>query len=335
MRTAAQSQILELIGQTLLGQKIPASEVWNQLMITRSPYHLDPVQLSVQYGPAAYQQAVLEQLQQELTSSDSAEAISRRLFNIDMAKRNAGISSNISGISMPPPINYPIAPDIHYKRQYKRSKKDDIATPSAPGGTVVEYINLPNTPMMDWDLPGPSHVQESITDVTNLGHLEDLLRSYISNHPEANMQVYQTPGGYRAWEVGTPSTVAEFKPRHEELHVDPLYTQVGMEPHINDPDPDRYIVQGIPTDPPGFRSRISHKPGRVDWVAQPIFRMAGAEAADNPRSAQLVDQLHDEPIRRHYLGASGVSPDAMVALQEQMPYASQTLQKELRRRFRL
>ena len=335
MRTAAQSQILELIGQTLLGQKIPASEVWNRLMITKSPHMLDPLQLSAQYGTPAYQQAVLEQIQRGLTDPRNDKLISERLFNIDMARRNAGIPSNISGITTPTTHHFPIAPDIHYRNSYYKRSNDSIATPNAPGGAVVEFINLPNTPMMDWDLPGASHPEQVATNVANLGDLEDVLRSYIDNHPEANLQVYQTPGGFRAWEVGTPMTTAQFEPRHEELFTDPIHAKVGREAHINEPNPERYFVNGVPIDPPGHRARISHKPGRVDWVAQPVFNMAGAERAVDPRSTQLVNQLHDEPIRRHYLGASGVSPDAMVALQEQMPYASQTLQKELRRRFRL
>jgi len=329
MRTAAQSQeILELIGQALFGQKIPASEVWNQLMMTRSPYLLDPVQLSVQYGPAVYQQAVLEQLQRELTKGD--RNVYERLVNHDMAMRKTGIPSNASRIARPPTSLYPIAPDITYKRQYKPIRGQ---APGTPGGTVLEFLNLANVPMMDWDTPGPSHADKNVT-VGHVGDVEDLVRSYVKNHPQSNLQVYQTPGGFRAWETGVPMTVEEFQPSYKELKVDPDYADIGLTSGVRT-QPEHFAAQGITLDPPGFRSRISHKPGRVDWVAQPIFKIQGTEATPDPRSLQLIKQLHDDPIKRHYLGASGVSPDAIAALQEHLPYASQTLQKELRRRFRL
>ena len=334
MRTAAQSQeILELIGQALFGQKIPASEVWNQLMMTKGPHLLDPVQLSAQYGPAVYQQAVLEQLQRELARGD--RNVYPKLVNHDMAMRLAGIPSNVSGIAQPPTAYFPIAPDIHYKRTYRtRRLPDGYPIKGSPGGTVMEILNLSNVPMMDWDVKGPSHDNHNVTSVENLGDLEERLRPYVQNHPDSFLQVYQTPGGFRAWELGGPATVEQFQPNYAELDVDPDYSRIGLKPGPWN-QPETFASRGITIDPPGFRSRISHKPGRVDWVAQPIFEMTGAEAEANPRSTQLVRQLHDEPIRRHYLGTSGVSPDAMVALQKQMPHASQTLQKELRRRFRL
>jgi hypothetical protein len=334
MRTTAQSQeILELIGQTLLGQKIPASEVWNQLMMTKSPNLLDPVQLSAQYGPAIYQQAVLEQLQREMARGD--RNVYPNLVRHDMAMRMAGIPSNVSRIAQPPTTYFPIAPDIHYKRAYRTLRHPDgYPVPGSPGGTVMEILNLSNVPMMDWDVKGPDHADRNVTSVKNLGDLEERLRPYVQNHPDSFLQVYQTPGGFRAWELGGPATVEQFQPNFEELDVDPDYSSIGRKPGPKR-QPETFASRGITIDPPGFRSRISHKPGRVDWVAQPIFEVKGAEADPNPRSVQLIEQLHDEPIRRHYLGESGVSPDAMVALQKQLPHASQTLQKELRRRFRL
>ena len=211
----------------------------------------------------------------------------------------------------------PLADDAFYKRQTK-------ASPTGGPSTDWEFIKLTDTPMMDWDVPDPYHKNPVATTIQNLGDVEQLTRDYVSNHPESSLRIYQTPGGYRAWELGEQMTPLQFNPRFTELNVDPFYAQISQETPTNPNE-----------GPAGFNSRISHKPGRTDWVAQPIMELKGSKSIQSPRSQELVKTLHDDPIRKMYLGSNGVSPDAIEVLKQQLPTVSKALERELIRRFKL
>ena len=83
---------------------------------------------------------------------------------------------------------------------------------------------------------------------------------------------------------------------------------------------------------PVFSSRISAKPGRTDWVAQPMLTVRGRNALPDPVSLSRVETFHDGPIARNFL-AHGVSPEALRMLAAQLPTASQQLRREVVGRF--
>lgn len=304
---------------------VPVSQIWDQHIIPRDSYLLDPVALAIQAGDPRYIAAA--QKVAEFSQSLREHPIDRGSAVLDMFLRGMGLDTNLSGLNSPPALTYPIEPGVEYKRQ--------VLTPRANGGqkqvrapgAEVEFIRFQDTPMADWDLPGPDHRDVNAT-VRNLGDVEELARSYIKAHPESILRLYQTPGGFRAWELGERMGAQDFQPRFEELNVDGDYARISINPSTK-------TLDDIPLASPGFASRISHKPGRVDWVAQPLTDLAGAEAVGDPVSIQRIRTYHDEPIRRAYLGGQGASPDAMARLQEQLPSASPMLRRTLAQRFRL
>ena len=231
------------------------------------------------------------------------------------------LGSNLSGARKPQATRVRVAPDATYKIQ----PKAPAAFPSLGGkrgaSTDMEFIRLANTPMMDWDKPDQYHMDRNVT-VRNLADVEDIARGYVKQHPESMLQLYLSPGGYRAWELGEAMTPKEFAPRFEELQVDPDYARLSQTPP--------------PSEGEGFASRISHKPGRIDWAAQPLTVIAGERAIPNSRSVQLVETMHDKPIKKAYLtDGLGASSHAMQALKDELPGLSASMARELKRRFHL
>lgn len=323
MRTAGSNpDVLNLIRLLVSVDPEPAGEIWDQFFRPKQDFLIDPVAMAERYGSPISQKVVAntaawEQQRHEQPIDGGAAAL-------DMLLRKVGIQSNLSGFGNPPTVRYPIANDIHYKRQFKPLTGPARRDSKQPG-TIVEYVGFTDTPMMDWDLPGPSHVDRNVT-IRNLGDVEDLIQDYVSRHPDSRLQLYQTPGGFRAWETSERMNTQEFQPRFEELKVDPDYALLSNTGFGR-------TVRGIPIDPPTFRARVSHKPGRTDWVAQPIATFSGSEAMPDPRSLAVISSFHDEPIRKRYLTQNGANPAAIRSLQQQLPTASATLQAQLRNRF--
>lgn len=320
MRLAGQKpELLQVIKYLIGSKQVPQDQVWQSFAEPRQ-FLIDPVALSQAYGTPASQDVVRNTAAWE--AGRAQQPVDLGSAYLDLYLRGLGIKSNLSGLANIPTAYYPISDEVHYKRQFKPA---GMGADSNQRGTVVEFVNLPNTPMMDWDTPGPYHADRNAT-VRHLGDVEELIQNYVTAHPDSKIQLYQTPGGFRAWEVGERMGVTDFKPRFEELKVDPDYaliSQTGLGRTVN----------GVDIDPAGFRSRISHKPGRTDWVAQPIASFGSG--LPDPTSRQLVRQLHDEPIRQAYLGNQGVNADAIAALKEHLPTASQVLQQQLLNRFGL
>ena len=226
------------------------------------------------------------------------------------------LGTNLSGARKPPLTRVDIADDASYKVQAKGPSGGQRGA-----STDIEFIRLANTPMMDWDRPDQYHMDRNVT-VRNLGDVEDMARNYVQAHPESMLQLYLSPGGYRGWELSEAMNPKAFAPRFDELNVDPDYARIAQSPMWGDPS--------------GFASRISHKPGRTDWAAQPLTVISGDQAIPNSRSIELVERLHDRPIRQAYLtDGYGASADAMTALQTEIPNVSNTLAKELQARFHL
>lgn len=308
--------VLDALKALISGGQAPAAELWAQLHEPRSSYLIDPVNASARYGSPAHQEVVQGGAQWEAQQGQTM--VDLGAATTDLFLKTLGIDTNLSGLRNPPTAHYPIADGISYKRQFKPGN-------NTAGGTVVEFLNFADTPMADWDVAGPSHRDANVT-VRHLGDVEELVRDYVQQNPRSLMQLYLTPGGFRAWDVGERMSAQDFQPRFQQLQVDPDYALLST-------NTSGRSVNGIAIDPAGFRSRISHKPGRTDWVAQPLTTIAGTEALPDPVSRRRVVELHDNPIRQHYLGSGGASPDAMAALQQQLPAASAALQNELRRRF--
>lgn len=302
---------MRLAIQKLLSDKqVNPYDVSPDLYKRRDSYNLDPIQSAILLGSSPD------------TITKLAKIIAYRQSRLDRTVDEGALmldrlmGSNLSGVKSPPTSLMQIAPDATYKIQPRPA-------PRSVGGpaTEIEFIRLMKTPMMDWDKPDAYHMDRNVT-VRNLGDVEDMAREYVKDNPKSMMQLYLTPGGYRAWEIGESMTPTEFQPRFESLNVDPGYAFLSVNP--NQPDTE------------GFASRISVKPGRVDWAAQPLTVIKGAEAIANPRSKLLVDILHDDPIRRAYLtDGLGASKDAISALKQELPGVSQTMAEEMMRRFKL
>lgn len=358
MRIAGQLENLSSTLQSLINE--PSSQAWNRNLRPQGGYLIDPVLVSTRYGNDLHQQIVL--LSALLEQYGDAQPVNRFAAGLDMlARQSLDQSSNISGIGSPESSYYPIAPNIHYSRQYKpvsgRNTKDNVTT----AGKMVEFINLTDIPMMDWDIPGPSHQGPSVT-VRNLGDVEELIRDHLARNPESALRLYQTPGGFRAWEIARRMNPLEFKGDAKALKVDPMYRGLAlMSGSVNHPmrkdgrNPLKMALtehglfhnpflsealhrqDAVKLDPPGFRSRISAKPALTksgyregDYAAQPLMTFTGRDAITDADSVDIIRTMHDDPIEKAYLGPTGVNPEAFQQLAPQLKTASRgTAQKIL------
>lgn len=291
------------------GRQVSPFDVEPPIYIPRRQLNLDPMAAAVSLGSSSDELIAI------------ADAMARRNDRLTQTVDEGALAfdqllgTNMSGARKPPFTRVRLSDDATYKVQAKGVTGHD--GPS----TDLEFIRLKQTPMMDWDKPDQYHRDANVT-VRNLADVEAMAREYVKAHPESMLDLYLTPGGYRAWDLGEVMTPREFRPRFEELNVDPGYAYLSRAPYDGDS--------------PGFASRISAKPGRVDWAAQPLTTISGRLAYPDPRSAQLVETLHDRPIRQAYLtDGYGASKDAMAALKEELPGVSKTLAREIKRRFHL
>ena len=282
----------------------------SQVFVPRTSYAIDPTQvadiLTNQYSSTDLQ-SKLRSL--ELKAFDLSQLVNERSISRGQSPQEIGIQ---------------IAPDVFYKRQQRKNQNVPKGTRWGPG-TEVEFMQLKNTPMLDWDTPDPIHPDASVT-VQNLGDVEEIIRDYTSKNPKSMMRLYQTPGGYRAWQLGMESTAQQYAPDLTQMLVDPNYVKYNQ--YTNQRLSNGAIQNA------GFNSRVSHKPGRVDWVAQPIAEFRGSEAMPIERSVELVKLMHDNPIQRTYLSQGGTA-QAVDLLKQHLPTASQVLQQEISRRLGL
>jgi len=309
--------LLQLLSNSLTqADSIPARELWQESYPAPKQWLIDPVEVAASNPDPRYLQAVQSVLQRAEAAGD--KPVDLGALAMDAALQRVlpgGLRTNISSArSGPPVISVPIDDGVVYRREKRNSTSE-----GAPG-TISEYVKFADTPMMDWDVPDPSHVSSSVS-VRHLGDVEELARQYVAEQPESLLRVYQTPGGYRAWDLGVRGTPAQMAGQLERAKVDPNYVllaQRGTEA----------VEAGIPVGQPGYSSRINAKPGRTDWVAQPILTLEGAAALPEPVSMRRVNTYHDAPIAQHFL-RNGVSPEAIAMLQQQLPTASQSLRREL------
>lgn len=248
-----------------------------------------------------------------------ADQMAAKVFLLEQMLAEQGMQRfNRGEGSIPDAFGLRVSPDVIYKRQIKGQ------TNNPSNLTPVEFTTFAKTPMMDWDFPDPSHPDASVT-VRNLGDVEEVIREYQRDVPESNIRLYQTPGGYRAFEFGQEVPVTQFQEAYRQMNVDPLYARFNM----------HGSRVGEVFDKPGFRARVSHKPGRTDWVALPIAQFQGSDPQLSQRSRQIVEVMHDEPIKRAYLSNPQTMKAATQAVQSYLPSASASLQAAISRRLGL
>jgi hypothetical protein len=274
---------------------------------------IDPIALAAQQKDPRYlaaAQAIATRVQQRRQQPLDPGAAA-----LDMlAQRMAGLNLNLSGFRKDPEISYPLAPGVSYQLKKAPSKVGGI-------GGEVEYISFDDVPMADWDIPSDFHAASNVT-VRHLGDVEELVREHLKANPQSSLRLYQTPGGFRAWDLSQRMGPADYAPQSEAMQVDGDYIRLAQQKTPSE-------ASGLTFGGPGFASRISAKPGRAqDWVAQPLITLRGKDSIPDPTSIQLVDTYHDQPIRQHYL-QGGHSPAALAMLERQAATASPLLRTAL------
>jgi hypothetical protein len=316
---AAQApEVLELLKQVFSIDRITTREALARLGVQPATGVIDPYAVATRLGGPDYASAVSQSLNYARMRDE--RRIDAGALALDQLSARMGLSTNFTGKLGPREMFYPLAPGVTYLQALQPS----LAAGAPPG--IREYIKFNDTPMGDWDIPDFSHANRNVT-VRHLGDVEELVRGYVAQHPESSIKLYQTPGGFRGWEQGVRSTPGDWA-GFKEMLVDPDYAYLTTRGN-------NQMLDGLPLNQPGYSARISGKPGRPDWVAQPLATISGANAAPDPTSVQRILELHDEPIRQHFLGPGGVSPAAAGAVQRQLKYASRALRHQIGARLGL
>lgn len=243
-------------------------------------------------------------------------------LELDRLLSSVGIRSNLSDTLRYPTTHYLLEPGVYYKRQHKLPANQSRPTQSSPG-TVQEFIGFKDTPMMDWDVAGPYHAQRNAT-IRHLGDVEDRIQNYLAQNPQATLRLYQSPGGYRAFDLTTRQSPTQYNQAFELLDVDPDYRMISQQR----PDVLKYVGNLAVNDTERFNSRINPKVGRVDWVAQPIAEIRGTSAVVDPTSLRRVAAYHDNPIQQNFLRGEAQAA-GIRKVKENLPTASQFLQKQI------
>jgi hypothetical protein len=316
--------VLQSIGRVLnsSGSSVTKEELFNQLFAqSKQKFAIDPATIINRQNNRDLTQAL--QKSQQFAQRTLQQHIDTGALELDRLLGSVGIPSNLSETLKYPTTHYVLEPGVYYKRQHKVPVGQPRPTVKSPG-VIQEFIGFKDTPMMDWDVAGPYHAERNAT-IRHLGDVEDRIQNYLQQNPEANIKLYQSPGGYRAFDLTTRQTPTQYNPAFELLDVDPDYRIISQQK----PNVLKYEGSIPVNDTERFNSRINPKLGRVDWVAQPIAEISGTQAIVNPESMRRVRVYHDEPIERNFL--SGQAQAAGFAkVKENLPTASQFLQKQIR-----
>jgi hypothetical protein len=244
-------------------------------------------------------------------------------YELDKILGSIGITSNLSETLKYPTTHYVLEPGVYYKRQHKIPSNQARPTPSSPG-VIQEFVGFKDTPMMDWDVAGPYHAERNAT-IRHLGDVEDRIQNYLSQNPQSTLRLYQSPGGYRAFDLTTRQSPTQYNPSFELLDVDPDYRIISQQR----PDVLKYEGNIPVNDTERFNVRINPKVGRVDWVAQPIAEIRGTKAVVDPTNVRRVQMYHDEPIAINFLTGTAQAT-GIQKVKENLPTASQFLQQQIR-----
>lgn len=244
-------------------------------------------------------------------------------YELDKVLGSVGIRSNLSDTLKYPTTHYVLEPGVYYKRQHMLPADQPRPTLQAPG-KIQEFIGFKDTPMMDWDVAGPYHAERNAT-IRHLGDVEERIQNYLSQNPQSTLRLYQSPGGYRAFDLTTRQSPTQYNPSFELLDVDPDYRMISQQR----PDVLKYEGSIPVNDTERFNARIGPKAGRVDWVAQPIAEIRGTKAVVDPTSVRRVQTYHDEPIAMNFLTGQAQAA-GIEKVKENLPTASQFLQQQVR-----
>lgn len=260
---------------------------------------------------------------QQFAQRELKQHIDPGALELDNLLSSMGIPSNLSSTRGYPTTHYVLEPGVYYKRQHKLQKGQARPTIQSPG-VIQEFIGFKDTPMMDWDVAGPYHADRNAT-IRHLGDVEDNIQNYLTQNPEATLRLYQTPGGYRAFDLTTRQSPIQYNQSFELLNVDPDYRMISQQR----PNKLRYEGPIALNDTERFNVRINPKVGRIDWVAQPIAELRGSKAMVDPTNIRRVREYHDMPIQQNFL--QGV-PQAVgiEKVKENLPTASKFLQQQIR-----
>jgi hypothetical protein len=316
--------VLQSISRVLnsSGSSITKEELFDQLFAqSKQRFVIDPATVVSRQNNGDLTQAL--QKSQQFAQRTLQQHIDTGALELDRLLGSVGIPSNLSETLKYPTTHYVLEPGVYYKRQHKVPAGQPRPTVQSPG-VIQEFIGFKDTPMMDWDVAGPYHAERNAT-IRHLGDVEDRIQNYLQQNPQATIKLYQSPGGYRAFDLTTRQTPTQYNPAFELLDVDPDYRMISQQR----PNVLKYEGSIPVNDTERFNSRINPKPGRVDWVAQPIAEIAGAQATIDPESMRRVRVYHDEPIERNFLTGQAQAA-GLAKVKENLPTASQFLQNQIR-----
>jgi len=262
------------------------------------------------HNAQAYQQRIL-------TKQVDAGAVA-----LDELAGRLGQRTNFASTLTYPTTHYVLEPGVYYKQQHKLDPKVVRPTVNNPG-VIQEFIGFKQIPMMDWDVAGPYHAERNAT-IRHLGDVEDRIQNYLTQNPETTLRLYQTPGGYRAYDMTSTATPRQYNSAFDLLDVDPDYRMISQQT----PAVLKYEGPIAVNDTERFNVRINPKVGRVDWVAQPIAQIQGQQAITNVNSRRLIETYHDNVIQQNFL--KGEAQQAGInKVKENLPTASQFLQDHI------
>lgn len=316
--------VLKSIGQILnpASSSITKEELFNNLFAkAKQRFAIEPETIVARQNNPDLQQAL--QKSQQFAQKVLQQHVDLGALKADELFSSLGIQSNLSETLKYPTTHYVLEPGVYYKRQHKLPANQKRATLDSPG-VIQEFIGFKDTPMMDWDVAGPYHADRNAT-IRHLGDVEERIQNYLSQNPEAAIKLYQSPGGYRAFDLTTRQTPSQYNKAFELLDVDPDYRIISQQK----PDVLKYIGSIPLNDTERFNSRINPKTGRVDWVAQPIAEIKGPKAIVDPESLRRVRIYHDQPIEQNFLMGQAQAA-GIQKVKENLPTASQFLQNHIR-----
>jgi len=301
---------------------ITKEELFNQLFSqAKQKFAIEPGPIVTRQNNGDLTQALHKS--QQFAQRTLQQHIDTGALELDRVLGSMGVRSNLSGTLKYPTTHYILEPGVHYKRQHKLPADQSRATVQSPG-TIQEFIGFKDTPMMDWDVAGPYHAERNAT-IRHLGDVEERIQNYLTQRPDAAIKLYQSPGGYRAFDLTTRQSPIQYNSSFDLLDVDPDYRMISQQ------KPDVLKYEGtIPVnDTEVFNARINPKLNRVDWVAQPIALIKGTQSIIDPESRRRVSVYHDEPIEKNFLTGQAQAA-GLEKVKENLPTASQFLQQQIR-----
>ena len=315
---------LKSIGQIInpARSSITKEELFNKLFSqANQKFAIEPGPIVTRQNNGDLTQALHKS--QQFAQRTLQQHIDTGALELDRVLGSMGVRSNLSGTLKYPTTHYILEPGVHYKRQHKLPQNQTRPTIESPG-TIQEFIGFKDTPMMDWDVAGPYHADRNAT-IRHLGDVEERVQNYLRQRPDATIKLYQSPGGYRAFDLTTRQSPLEYNSSFDLLDVDPDYRMISQQR----PDVIKYEGTIPVNDTERFNARINPKLNRVDWVAQPIALIKGTQSTIDPESRRRVSIYHDEPIEKNFL--TGQAQTAGIEkVKENLPTASRFLQEQIK-----